>query len=112
LETKISSLTKSNNNDPRFASVSSYPIDSLDEEDYGTYSSKVYSILGGALSVTKKVASNIQDKVKEYEIGDKLIYAGGKTADILYNASFKIYEKGSEIAVFFKLNIYFLIFLL
>ena len=41
------------------------------------------------------------------ELGDKLYYAGGKTADILYTASYKIYEKGSEIAV----NYYFFIFL-
>jgi hypothetical protein len=56
-------------------------------------------MLGGALNLTKNVASSIKDKVKEMELGDKLYYAGGKTADILYNASYKVYEKGSEIAV-------------
>jgi len=38
------------------------------------------------------------------ELGDKLYYAGGKTADILYTASCKIYEKGSEIVVSIYLN--------
>lgn len=65
--------------------------------------SKVFSLLGGALNVTKNVASSVKDKMKDMELGDKLYYAGGKTADILYTASYKIYEKGSEIAV----NYYF-----
>jgi len=49
--------------------------------------------------MTKNVAQGIKEKVKEMEIGDKLYYAGGKTADILYSASYKVYEKGTELAV-------------
>jgi len=59
--------------------------------------------LGNALNISKSVASNVSstvsEKVTEYELGDKLYQAGGKTADILYSASYKVYEKGSEIAV-------------
>lgn len=102
----------SRNNDPRFASVSSTPLDAY-EDDFQSenISSKVYSILGGALNATKNVASTVQEKVKEMELGDKLFYAGGKTADILYNASYKVYEKGSEIAViFFKLFCFYVSF--
>ena len=111
----------SRNNDPRFASVSSAPIDSCeDESQSGNIGSKFYSILGGALNVTKNVASSVKEKVKEMELGDKLYYAGGETADILYNASFKVYEKGSEIAVFlnwkqlfyFNLKINFIFYIL
>jgi len=92
----------SRNNDPRFASVSSSPIDNYqDENKDGNISTKVYSALSGALDITKNVASSVKDKVKDMELGDKLYYAGGKTADILYNASYKIYEKGSDIAVIF-----------
>lgn len=61
--------------------------------------SKVYSVIGGALDVTKNVASNIKDKAREYELGDKIYYAGEKTASILYSASYTIFEKGSELAV-------------
>lgn len=67
--------------------------------------------MGNALSLTKTIASNVSskvtEKVTEYEVGDKLLQVGGKTADILYSASYKVYEKGSEIAVKF---IYFYFF--
>jgi len=51
------------------------------------------------LKVTKNVALNVKDKVTEYELGDKLYYAGEKTAGILYSASYTLYEKGTEFAV-------------
>ncbi len=65
----------------------------------GGIESKVYSVLGGALDLTKNVAFTVKDKVREYELGEKLFYAGEKTASILYSASCKIIEKGTEIAV-------------
>jgi len=100
-DSRISSVSK--NNDPRFASVSSAPIDSFENESQaGNIGAKVFSILGGALNATKNVAATVKDKVKDMELSDKLYYAGGKTADILYNASYKVYEKGSEIAVLKK----------
>lgn len=61
------------------------------------------SYLGNALNITKSLANNVgttvSEKMTEYEVGDKLYKAGGTTADILYSASYKVYEKGSEIAV-------------
>ncbi len=56
-------------------------------------------MLGGAFDFTKNVALTVKDKVHEYELGGKLVYAGEKTANVLYAASWKIFEKGSEIAV-------------
>ena len=68
-----------------------------------TYGDSISSIWDSAFSMTKSVASNVSstvsNKVTEYELGDKLYQAGGKTADILYSTSYKVYEKGSEIAV-------------
>lgn len=105
------------NSDPRFASISSSPImdsygDSTNYNNYNTYGDSISSFLGNAFSVTKNIASNVsssvQEKVTEYEVGDKLYQAGGKTADILYSASYKVYEKGSEIAVW--IYFYYLIY--
>lgn len=77
------------------------PVESIDDssETNGNVSSKVFSFLGTAINVTKNVASTVKNKVSDLELGDKLYYVGGKTADILYNASHTIYEKGTEIAV-------------
>ena len=106
--------------DPRFASISSVPMESLenDNNQQNNYSDKFSTILGNAFSMSKSVASNVSstvtEKVTEYELGDKLYQAGGKTADVLYSASYKVYEKGSEIAVnrlyFSKFNLFFLDF--
>jgi len=51
------------------------------------------------LEVTKNAASTLKSKATEYELGVKLYHAGEKTASILYSASYRIYEKGSELAV-------------
>lgn len=104
-KTRVNSVSKSN--DPRFASIGSteYLNNDFDEPRYNNegIGSKVFSILGGALEVTKNVASTIKDKAREYELGDKLYQAGEKTASILYSASFTIYEKGTELAVCYPL---------
>jgi hypothetical protein len=51
------------------------------------------------LEVTKNAVSTLKSKATEYELGDKLYHAGEKTASILYSTSYRIYEKGNELAV-------------
>ena len=105
-EKKYSNVQKSS--DPRFASISSVPMESLDDQNnqQNNFSENLSTVMGSAYSISKSLASNlsstVSDKVTEYELGDKLYQAGGKTADILYSASYKVYEKSSEIVVIIK----------
>jgi len=96
--------TKSNyNNDSRFASISSGPIEnySIENDTMASTSSRVYSFFGAAYDVTKIVAGAIKEKVSEMDIGRRLYYTGEKTVEVLRYTGSKVIETSSDIAVIF-----------
>lgn len=105
---KFESVSSNYNNDSRFASISSEPIENyaIHNEGYNTTGSKLYSFLGSAFDVTKNIAGALKEKVSEMEIGSKLINTGGKTIEVLKYTGSKVIEKSSDIAVRMLLMIY------
>jgi len=100
-EKKFESIGSNYNKDPRFASISSEPIEnySLDNDGYTSTGSRIYSFIGSAFEVTKSVAGAIKEKVGDMDLGSKVIYTGGKTFEVIKYTGSKVIEKGSEVAV-------------
>jgi len=106
-EPKFKSVSYSNNDD-RFGSVGSEVNfnsggNSSDSSSYGSwfpnsgYLGTVGNILGTVVGAGITVASGVKDKMTEYEIGNKLLYVGGKTFEGITYVGGKIIEKGGDI---------------
>ena len=96
-----------NQNDDRYGSVGSEPNQSNSSSSSSySYSSwfpnsgylgTVGNILGTVVGAGITVVSGVKDKMNEYEVGSKLLYAGGKTFEGLTYVGGKLIEKGGDI---------------
>ena len=94
-------------NDDRYGSVGSEPNQSNSSSSSSySYSSwfpnsgylgTVGNILGTVVGAGITVVSGVKDKMNEYEVGSKLLYAGGKTFEGLTYVGGKLIEKGGDI---------------
>ena len=92
-------------NDDRFGSVGSDPnySSSNNNSSYSSwipnsgYLGTVGNILGTVFGAGVNIASGIKNKMNEYEVGSKLLYAGGKTVEGITYVGGKIIEKGGDI---------------
>jgi hypothetical protein len=98
---KFATVSSSYKNDTRFASISSEPIQPFEEVQPETNSSRLYSFLGVAYQTSAYVAGAVRDRVSTMDLGTKLQYTGGKTVEVLKYTGSKVYEKSSELYVFF-----------
>ena len=98
-EPKFKSVASENNNDDRYGSVGSDPNQSNNSSWFPNsgYLGTVGNILGTVVGAGINIASGIKNKMNEYEVGSKIIYAGGKTFEGLSYVGGKIIEKGGEI---------------
>ena len=92
-------MASENNNDDRYGSVGSEPNQSNNSSWFPNsgYLGTVGNILGTVVGAGINIASGIKNKMNEYEVGSKIIYAGGKTFEGLSYVGGKIIEKGGEI---------------
>ena len=104
-EPKFKSVAAISSNDDRFGSVGSDPNYSSNNNN-SSYSSwipnsgylgTVGNILGTVFGAGINIASGIKNKMNEYEVGSKLLYAGGKTVEGITYVGGKIIEKGGDI---------------
>jgi len=103
-EPKFKSIS-SNNNDERYGSVGSEPNYSSNnnQSSYtGWFSNSGYlgtvgNILGTMVGAGINLASGVKNKMSEYEVGNKLLYVGGKTFEGISYVGGKIIEKGGDI---------------
>jgi hypothetical protein len=93
-----------NQNDDRYGSVGSEPNQSSSSSSsYSSwfpnsgYLGTVGNILGTVVGAGITVVSGVKDKMNEYEVGSKLLYAGGKTFEGITYVGGKIIEKGGDI---------------
>ena len=91
------SIASKYNNDSRFASVSSAPIEDI--QSSSDNDSGVYSYLSSIYSKTKEVASVIKDKVTDMDLGTTYAFSKSKTIDALKITGSFVYEKGSDLMV-------------
>ena len=100
-EPKFKSVASNNNNnnDDRYGSVGSEPNTSSNSSWFPNsgYLGTVGNILGTVVGAGINLASGIKNKMNEYEVGSKIIYAGGKTFEGLSYVGGKLIEKGGEI---------------
>ena len=103
---KFNSIS-SDTNDDRYGSVGSEPKNNNNLfNSIPSYSSwfpnsgylgTVGNILGTVWGAGVTVASGVKDKMNEYEVGSKIIYAGGKTFEGITYIGGKLIEKGGDI---------------
>ena len=99
-EPKFKSVAAIGSNDDRFGSVGSEPNNNSSYSSWipnSGYLGTVGNILGTVVGAGLNIASGIKNKMNEYEVGSKLLYAGGKTFEGLTYVGGKIIEKGGEI---------------
>jgi hypothetical protein len=104
-EPKFKSIAPINNNDDKYGSVGSEPSfnNSSSSSSYSSWMPKsgylgtVGNILGTVVGAGMNIASGIKNKMSEYEVGSKLLYAGGKTFEGITYVGGKIIEKGGDI---------------
>ena len=105
-EPKFNSIS-SDKNDDRYGSVGSEPKNNNSLfNNIPSYSSwfpnsgylgTVGNILDTVWGAGVTVASGVKDKMNEYEVGSKIIYAGGKTFEGITYIGGKLIEKGGDI---------------
>jgi hypothetical protein len=100
-EPKFKSVAAISSNDDRYGSVGSEP--NSNNSGYSSwipnsgYLGTVGNILGTVVGAGINLASGIKNKMNEYEVGSKLLYAGGKTFEGITYVGGKIIEKGGDI---------------
>jgi len=100
-EPKFKSVAAISSNDDRYGSVGSEP--NSNNSGYSSwipnsgYLGTVGNILGTVVGAGINLASGIKNKMNEYEVGSKLLYAGGKTFEGISYVGGKLIEKGGEI---------------
>ena len=103
-EPKFKSVAPINSNDDKYGSVGSEPYNnSSSSSSYSSwmpnsgYLGTVGNILGTVVGAGMNIASGIKNKMSEYEVGSKLLYAGGKTFEGITYVGGKLIEKGGDI---------------
>ena len=109
-EPKFKSTGSISSNDEKYGSVGSDPhyssFSSNNNSGGSSFSSwipnsgylgTVGNILGTVVGAGINLASGVKDKMSEYQVGSKILYAGGKTFEGLTYVGGKIIEKGGEI---------------
>jgi hypothetical protein len=110
LDNKFVTISSSYNNDSRFASISSAPIQQetsysnsdrfgSTSSDSQSTSSKVWGYLGYAYNISKDVAWAVKEKVVEMDLPTKLKPLGERALEGAIYVGGKMYEAGTEIAV-------------
>ena len=104
-EPKFKSVQSSN--DEKYGSVGSDPNYSNNNNNNNSshsswipnsgYLGTVGNILGTVVGAGINLASGVKDKMNEYQVGSKLLYAGGKTFEGITYVGGKLIEKGGEI---------------
>ena len=98
-EPKFAQIDPKYKNDSRYASIGSEPMpSSYGSSSGGGYLSSVGSFLGTVWGYSSTAASAVKDKMTEYEVGNKLVYVGGKALQAIAYTGSKMYEKGTELA--------------
>ena len=103
-EPKFKPMASISSNEDKYGSVGSEP--NFSNNNNSSYSSwfpnsgylgTVGNILGTVVGAGINIASGIKNKMNEYEVGSKLLYAGGKTVEGITYVGGKIIEKGGDI---------------
>jgi hypothetical protein len=104
-ENKYTSISSNYGNDSRFASISSQPIENFKEGETSHSKGEGFiQLLGTVFNTTKDIAGAIKEKATEYELGTKIQETGVKTFEALKVTGSYVYEKGTEVAVIYKIK--------
>jgi hypothetical protein len=96
---KYATISTKYGTDPRFASISSQPIEKINVEDVNPQNKGILDYIGNVYNTTKDIASTLKDRATEYELGTKIQETGSKTFEVLKSTGTFVYEKSSDIVV-------------